>query len=373
MGQVEIWSVYGQDAETGAWLCPLRKRWGLGPRETMSPVFEERLCFTAARTGSYEAAASVAAKWGAEADDSTIHSHVQSVGARAEELREERQERALEPDTRADVVAEASEHLPAAGFSLVIMMDGWMIRERGPQWGLKPPETQADRVEWREMKSGIIFRLEDRGRTESGRRFIVEKYYEAHRGEPFEFGRYLYAEALRRGLNQADRVYIVADGGVWIWNLVADRFSDAVGVLDFYHASEHLWAIARELHGEQENTARRWVERLLHQLKHGGEGCVLRKLGDLLKLSDTLGERPAGVIKTGVQYFQTHREHLHYQRVGSQGCPQGSGAMESTCAQFQDRFKRTGQFWSPPGEKHLLLLELARRNGDWDEIWKVAA
>ena len=45
--------------------------------------------------------------------------------------------------------------------------------------------------------------------------------------------------------------------------------------------------------------------------------------------------------------------------------------MESTCSQYQDRFKRTGQFWTLAGEHHLLALELARRNQDWDEIWSV--
>lgn len=373
MGKVEVWSVYGQDPESEEWFCPLRERWEFGSRQTMSPLFEERLCFTATLTGSYEAAASVAGKWGAETDDSTIHSHVQSAGARAEALRDERIERALDPDTRAEVVADAREHLPGREFSLVIMMDGWMIRERGEQWGLKPPETKADRVEWREMKSGIIFRLQDRGRTESGRRFIVEKYCEAHRGEPFEFGRCLYAEALRRGLNQAQRVYVVADGAAWIWNLVEDRFSDAVGVLDFYHASQHLWAIARELHGDDEEKVRRWVKPLLDRLKHGKETCVLRSLKRLLKRCHSLGETRAETIRNNTEYFQTHRQRLHYQAVGAQGCPRGSGAMESTCSQFQNRFKRTGQFWSPHGEKHLLLLELARRNGDWDEIWETAA
>ena len=345
----------------------------------MSPLFEERLCFTATQTGSYESAARVARKWGAEADDSTIHAHVERAGTRAETLREERIKRALEPETRAEVVREAAAslakpgRLPAGDFSLVIMMDGWMVRERGAEWGAKPPGKQADRVEWREMKTGIVFRLEDRGRTESGRRFIVEKHYEAHRGEPFEFGRCLYAEALRRGLNQARRVYVVADGAVWIWNLVEDRFSDAAGVLDFYHASEHLWAIAHELHGEDDAKARRWVEPLLKRLKHGKETSVLRSLKGILKLCDSLGAVRGAAIRTGVAYFQTHRAHLHYEAVGARGCPQGSGAMESTCSQFQNRFKRTGQFWSPHGEKHLLLLELARRNGDWDAIWEAAA
>ena len=53
--------------------------------------------------------------------------------------------------------------------------------------------------------------------------------------------------------------------------------------------------------------------------------------------------------------------------------PQGSGAMESTSPQFQDRFERGDQFWKPHGEKHLLLLELARGNDDSDEIWEATA
>ena len=60
---------------------------------------------------------------------------------------------------------------------------------------------------------------------------------------------------------------------------------------------------------------------------------------------------------------------LHYAKVREQDCPIGSGAMESTCAQFQNRFKRTGQFWTPHGQGHLLALDLARRNDDWDELW----
>ncbi len=219
------------------------------------------------------------------------------------------------------------------------------------------------------MKSGIIFRLEDRGRAESGRAFLVRKHYEAHRGGPFEFGRCLYAEALRRGLNQAKRVYVVADGAAWIWNLVEDRSSDAVGVLDSYHASQHLWAIARQLHGEEEGKARRWVEPLLHRLKHGKESSVLRRLKRLLKPFHSLDETQAQAIRNEVDYFRTHRDRLHYESLGAKGCPKGSGAMESTCSQFQDRFKRTGQFWSPHGEKHLLLLGLDRRNKDWNEIW----
>ena len=41
------------------------------------------------------------------------------------------------------------------------------------------------------------------------------------------------------------KVLAVADGAVWIWNLTGDRFPQARQRLDYCHASEHLWAVAR--------------------------------------------------------------------------------------------------------------------------------
>lgn len=368
VGEVSVQAVYGRDPEAGEWLSPMRQLWGLGPHERMSPVLEEKVCYTATMTNSYEKAERVAAKWGSPVDDAVIHQHVQKAGERARALDEERVERALSIETRSDVIAEATCDLPPKAFSLVVMMDGTMLRERGPEWGLKPAQIEANRVEWHELKGAIVFRVRDRAETQSGRQVILEKSYVAYRGDPHEFGRRVYAEALRRGLVQAKRVYVIADGAVWIWKIVEDRFSDAMGGLDFYHAAEHLWAIAHDQFGEGSPEARAWVEPLLHQLKHGQENRVLKTLEDLLELC---AEKEA--TRRGVEYFRTHHDHIHYQQLQAQGCPIGSGAMESTCSQLQDRFKRTGQFWTLPGERCLMALELARRNNDWDDIWPLAA
>ena len=145
-------------------------------------------------------------------------------------------------------------------------------------------------------------------------------------------------------------MYVIADGAVWIWNVAADRFPDAIGGLDFHHASQNLWVVAHELFGEGTPEARAWVEPLLHQLNHGGEAGVLETLEDLIGLCQELDAEAQAAIEGKVAYFEEHREHLHYQQLERQGCPKGSGAMESTCSQFQDRFKRTGQFWTLAGE-----------------------
>jgi hypothetical protein len=72
-----------------------------------------------------------------------------------------------------------------------------------------------------------------------------------------------------------------------------------------------------------------------------------------------------------INYFEQHREHIHYAARVAEGCPVGSGAMESLCGQLQGRFKRCGQFWTGPGRQRLMALEVGRRNLDWDEVWKL--
>jgi len=370
-GEVTIQVPYGQDPVTGEWISPVRMAWGMEPHQRVTPELEQRICLTSALTFSYESAAKVAAAWGAPVcDDSTFHRIVQRVGARSREEEKRRERESQIPMFREAMIRQAGEENPPGSFSLLIMMDGWMARERGDQWGLKPPEIQANRVSWREMKTAIILRVEDRAKTASGRPMVVEKAVVAHQGEWEGLAKKLYAEALRRGLRQAREVFIVADGGIWIWNLKEERFSHATGVLDFYHASEHLWAAAHALHGDDKEAARKWVEPLLHQLRHGEEKKALRTLGNLEKRISILDDEPREIIQGTIKYFHNHRDHIHYADVEKRGCPVGSGAMESTCAQLQSRLKRTGQFWTDEGKANLLSLELARRNNDWHDIWK---
>lgn len=368
VGTIEVWAPYGQDPDTKQWLCPLRQRLGLEARQRMTPELQERLCYTATQTRSYEAAAETAQVWGVPASVSAIYKHVQRVGAQRRQHQEEQVERALNVATRGAVVAEAGRAAPKAPFSLVLMIDAWKIRERGGQWGTKPADAPAERVEWRDVKSGIVFRLEDRAETQGGRRIVLEKHIEAYRGDPHEFGRRFFALALQRGLMQARAVYVVADGAVWIWNLAADRFPYATALLDFYHASQHLWAVARALYPE-DSQARAWVEPMLRQLRHGNETGVLNGLQGLNNLLDTLAPDARAIVQTEQTYFENNKDRLGYQAASAHGCPVGSGAMESTCAKLQNRFKRTGQFWVLNGHSNLMALDLARRNKNWKDIW----
>jgi hypothetical protein len=354
-GVLVLKSQRGYSATLQRWVNPARERWGLKPRQRVSPELQSRLVFNATATGSYEKAAATAGRWGTPVSDDTVHAVVQQLGGPAGVL----------------VLPPPPPPAREPEFSLVIMMDGWMVRRRGRDWGAGARKQAAERVEWKEVKNAVIYRLEQSVRKPSGRGLLVHKYVVASPPEtpPGDFGAAVRTEARRRGLGRARKVYVVIDGAVWLWNLAQDCFRTAILVLDFHHASEHLWAIAHLLHGQDPEQARHWMKPLLHELRHGQEKKVVGTLEALLADRVGLAAETQTALRTPVEYFKTHREHIHYGTVARQGGPIGSGSVESLCGQFQDRFKRTGQFWKPAGLQHLLALDVLLRNDDLDVLW----
>jgi hypothetical protein len=354
-GVIKLKTWRGYSRALRRWVNPAREHWGLKPRQPASPELQSRLSYNATVAGSYEKAARLAQRWGSPVSDDLVHATIQRLGARAGELKWPEPPRpSQEPE-----------------FSMVLSMDGWLARERGADWGADPRRKNVVRVCWKEIKSAVIYRLEQRVEKDSGRGLLLHKYVVACESdtEPVDFGAKVQAEALRRGLARAKKVYVVMDGAVWLWNLAQDRFREAILVLDFQHASQHLWAVGHALHGEGTDGARAWTEPLLHQLRHGQEEKVIHTLEALLKPTPGRTRQSRKTLQTEVQYFQTHRDHIHYHQVDRQGGPIGSGSVESLCSQFQDRFKRTGQFWSKPGFRHLMAIDVLLRNEDYDTLW----
>jgi len=354
-GTIAIRAPYGFSTRTGKWVCPARRHWDLDAHQRLSPAFEQRLAYNAAATGSYEKAAAMALCWGSEISDDAIHGLVERLGSRAARLD----------------APPAWPRPPAPAFMLVIMMDGWMVRERGAQWGAPPQMVTTERVAWHEVKSAIIYRLEDRAANASGRGLLIQKNVVACAPgtEPLEFGAAVQKEAIRCGLASAKEVLVVADGAVWIWRLITDRFPTATASLDFYHASEHLWELAHHLYPQRPEAAAQWVEPLLHQLRHDPHHRLLESLEKLLTPATAQSPSPPPLVEREVEYFRHHRDHLQYASLAARGAPIGSGAVESACSQFQDRLKRRGQFWTRYGLRNLLVVDVAVKNRSLSHLW----
>lgn len=354
VGEVKVVAWHGWDPGSGQWGSPLRQRWGLAPHQAMSPGLEDKLAFTLTVTGAYEDAAALAGKWGCAVDDSTLHALAQRLGARAEQQQQQRLEvgpREVPP-------------LRAASELVVFMLDGWQARYRGPGWGKK--KARQNRVEWHEVKLGVFYLAEQAGRTAGGRGVLSDKVVIRWQGEPAELGRRLHQEALGRGLGRAKHILVVGDGAPWIWNVAADRWAGAEELLDFYHASEHVWALGRGLYDEAE--AQSWVEARLHELRHGKQEEFLAQLAALKAPRGAKGK----MVREQQNYFVRQAQRMNYQEFAQQGWPIGSGPVESACSGEQNRFKRRGQFWTRSGLANLAALKQARQNNHWDELWFAA-
>jgi predicted RNA-binding Zn-ribbon protein involved in translation (DUF1610 family) len=217
--------------------------------------------------------------------------------------------------------------------------------------------------DWHELKLGLVGGLVDGELTAPS--------YVAVRASAEAFGPLLLAEAARRGalevvgwegglvgrgLGVLREVTILGDGAVWIWNLAGEHFGERIEIVDYFHASEHLWTVARLALAERAEQEA-WVAARKGELYEQGTGPVLVALQAVRALA------PDGVaaLQTERGYFRKHAARMDYPRFLALGLPIGSGAIESAAKHLiQQRMKRAGMRWSDAGG-HGMAAGLAHR------------
>ena len=334
-------------------------------RSSASPGVQETAALLVSKMPAPEASAVLERLTGQKISPATLEREARRQGQKAQTKRQELDGQLEDWTTLKEAAQKARATVPEQPFVMVIELDAWSIRERD-HWGRTRELREAGQEfsRWHWTYGATCFRLDQRGKTATGRPFITERGYVMTRGGLQELEKQLWAEALRRGLLQAELVLVVADGAAWIWSLVAERFKGAREVLDFYHAAQHLWTVANTVFGAGTAQAKQWVQPLLTQLKEGKGTEVIETLEDVLQKVAGRAEDHK-TVEVERNYFLTHQKRLDYQALSEAGYPIGSGAMESTCRQYQCRLKRTGQFWSTAGDEALIALETLWRNQRW--------
>jgi hypothetical protein len=167
--------------------------------------------------------------------------------------------------------------------------------------------------------------------------------------------------AVRLGLSDTRQVTVLADGARWIWNQLADHLPGVAGVLDIYHASEHLWAAANRQFGEQTAAARAWVSaRRVSLLRRGASGL----------LAELAGSEWSGVRG----YFEPHVDHTDYAGRLRSGQSIGSGLVEGACKQvIGRRLKQTGARWKVRRVERMATLCAIQASDQWDTYWATAS
>jgi hypothetical protein len=325
----------------------------------LSPQAAQRLAREAVVQSFDLAARALNEDWGTRYDGTQVQRYAEKLG-RWVVQRQQAEVRAYEQGRRPEGPANDPD-------LLVVGMDGgrWQGREKNPDTGSR----------WKEDKvlTMTSYRRGD-GKDKPPRPLVTS--YVATTQDCRAFGRLARVEAERRGIRQARTVLHISDGGNWIDPLHQEQFFRHERILDYYHAVEHLYQVARAVHPQNEGSRQELGQQLERWLWRGQVQGVLKVLG---AWAQTLGppqegdspEHPRRVISQNVGYFTKHREHVNYPAYRARGWPIGSGPTEAGVKLMNKRIKGTEQFWRPEGAEAILALRALWVSQDerWPHYW----
>jgi hypothetical protein len=182
-----------------------------------------------------------------------------------------------------------------------------------------------------------------------------------------------FGAALRQvkeaGLIPEDQVRLCAigDGAPWIWKWVEELFPSARQILDYYHCSSYLHAVAEAQYGADAARAAHWLEATLARLFCGEGSGVVWGLQRMQPLSEEAGE----AIGTALTYLQKRLHQVDFGSHRKGGYPIGSGAIESAHRFIGHvRLKRSGAWWYKENSNAILALRCALYNGTLDRVFQ---
>jgi hypothetical protein len=216
---------------------------------------------------------------------------------------------------------------------------------------------------WAEVQVVAIGAVERRMRKGEEQIVTTTLTYFARMANAATFADQASAELRRRGIERAKHVCAIADGAEWIQGFVQGHRHDALRILDFAHAASYVYEIADKVREGGGHLPAKWVDGVLHRLKHEGPARVLRHVTRLARHYPQIQEQ--------VTYLQKRRDLMDYPTYQQQGWPIGSGSVESSHKLVvQARLKGPGMHWKPEHVNPMLALRLALLNERWAESWQ---
>jgi len=249
-----------------------------------------------------------------------------------------------------------------------VQMDGTGVPVVKKETVGRQGKTEGQPAHTREAKLGCVFTQTTWDKEGYPIRDPDSTTYTGAIEDAEEFGRRIYGEAWGRGWNRALKKVVIGDGAEWIWNLVALHFSDAIQIVDLYHARQHLWEVARQLYPHEEVKQKTWMK--VHQKRLLDKGKI-EKLVGLLRAIDTANPQMAEKICTEADYFERNAERMRYPKFRRQHLFVGSGVIEAGCKTvIGSRLKQSGMFWTVRGANAILALRCSHLNGRFEDYWE---
>jgi hypothetical protein len=265
---------------------------------------------------------------------------------------------------RAGVQGPKGEPIPL----LYVALDGTGAPMRASELANSKGKGADGRAKTREVKLGCCF-------TQTGldeqQRPVRDPQTTSYVGaiEPsVDFGYRLHAEAMRRGLANAQRTVVISDGAEYNASIAREHFPQAVHIIDLYHAREHLGEFVAD------NTAHKRQGQFHQQCDEMlNEG----KIEDLAQIMRQALPRSGTRRKNGIRqinYFTQRAEQMRYAKFRQEGLFVGSGVIEAGCKTIVgNRLKQSGMFWSVKGANAIIAARCCIQSGRFEQFWEEQA
>jgi hypothetical protein len=225
---------------------------------------------------------------------------------------------------------------------------------------------QADgSAQTHEIKVGAIFTQHPVTGQEPWRDLGSTTYVATtQRVEPF--GEMMRTEFRRRFRCPPAEVIYLGDGAAWNWELQRVFFPRSIGIVDFYHAAEHVAKVVDLVHDRHSRQGRRCRRRWVKLLLRGRLDCFLAEA----RAAFPVAQKEAGA--KALAYFEKNRHRMRYKEFRAHGCFIGSGVVEAACKTLvAQRLKGSGMHWSEQGLSHILALRTAILSRRYEEFWRL--
>jgi hypothetical protein len=182
-----------------------------------------------------------------------------------------------------------------------------------------------------------------------------------------DFGIFLRREAIGRGLFSVKQTVLLIDGASGLEKLGENYFPDAVQIVDFYHAAEHLPELSKLLLAHRgskavERRRKNWRKRLLN----GGVEKIIKQARAEAKILGKIQE-----AEKLLGYFVHNVNRMKYQEYREKGFFIGSGVIEAGCrCVVGTRCKQSGMHWSVDGAENVIAFRCVHASRRLDDFWK---
>ena len=260
------------------------------------------------------------------------------------------------------IVQAAHTPAPASDTKFYVSFDGTGVPVRPSELVGRRGKQADGSARTREAKLGCVFTHVGLDREGCPQRDPNSTSYVGAIESSELFGWHIYAEALRRGLEQAKTVVVLTDGARYNHAIVQTHFPGAVHIVDLFHAYEHLTTIAQILWGQEAKAPKAWrdwleagdIDRLLHQAgKHLPASAQSKKL-----------------MLTQLRYFEKNAPQMRYAEYREKKLFVGSGVVEAGCRTvIGERLKQSGMRWSVRGANAIIALRCCILSGRFEDFW----